>query len=162
MGVAEVSTVLWRERELLEVLLFKLEEEQLVLATGRSRWLARAAREVEVVLSEIRRMELVRAIEVDALATELGLPASPSLSLLADAVEEPWSDILLDHHAAFMAATEEISSMAKANTELLSAGYRAACEALLAVGGDDGPDTYTSHGTTAHGGRRPITLDQAI
>src|SRR6185437_6213480 len=29
MGLAEVSDILWRERELLDVLLFKLEEEQL-------------------------------------------------------------------------------------------------------------------------------------
>src|SRR6185312_11388804 len=78
MGVSEVSTILWRQRELLEMLLFKLEEEQLVLATGRTRWLARSAREVEVVLAEIRRTELLRAVEVESLATELGLQPGPS------------------------------------------------------------------------------------
>src|SRR4051794_3152225 len=73
MGLAEVSTILWRERELLELLLFKLEEEQLVLAGGRTRWLARATREVEVVLAEIRRTELARATEVDAVSIALGI-----------------------------------------------------------------------------------------
>ena len=50
MSLTEVSSILWRERELLELLLFKLEEEQLLLAAGRSRWLGHATREVEMVL----------------------------------------------------------------------------------------------------------------
>ena len=37
MGLAELSSILWRERDMLELLLFKLEEEQLVLAAGRTR-----------------------------------------------------------------------------------------------------------------------------
>ena len=36
----DLSLILWRERELLETLLYKLEMEQLVLASGSSRWLA--------------------------------------------------------------------------------------------------------------------------
>ena len=43
MSMEDLSSVLWRERELLETLLFKLEIEQLVLASGRTRWLAPAA-----------------------------------------------------------------------------------------------------------------------
>ena len=39
-----LSLILWRERDLLETLLFKLEEEQLLLANGRTRWLMRAHR----------------------------------------------------------------------------------------------------------------------
>ena len=48
MALADFCRILWRERELLELLLFKLEEEQLVLASGRGRWLAHATHEVEV------------------------------------------------------------------------------------------------------------------
>src|SRR5438270_5256883 len=64
MGLAEVSNILWQERQLMELLLFKLEEEQLVLASGRSRWLNHATREVEMVLEEIKRAEVARAVEV--------------------------------------------------------------------------------------------------
>ncbi len=39
MSFDELSAVLWRERELLETLLFKLEAEELIIASGRSRWL---------------------------------------------------------------------------------------------------------------------------
>ena len=68
MGVAELSAVLWRERQLLELLLFKLEEEQLVLSSGRTRWLGHATREVEQVLDQIRTAELGRSMEADATA----------------------------------------------------------------------------------------------
>ena len=54
MALSDVSNILWRERQLLELLVFKLEEEQLVLAAGRTRWLAHATREVENVLGEIQ------------------------------------------------------------------------------------------------------------
>ena len=74
MGLNELSTALWRERELLEMLLFKLEEEELVLTSGRTRWLGRASREVESVLDQIRGVELGRAIEADDAAREVGIP----------------------------------------------------------------------------------------
>lgn len=54
MGLAQVSNLLHRERQLLESLLFKLEEEQLLLAGRKSRWLAMASREVEAVLEAVR------------------------------------------------------------------------------------------------------------
>jgi len=47
MSLSDVSNILWRERQLLELLVFKLEEEQLVLAAGRNKWLTHATREVE-------------------------------------------------------------------------------------------------------------------
>jgi len=53
MGLSEVSSILWRERQLLELLLFKLEEEQLLLAAGRTRWLPHATREVDRVLAQL-------------------------------------------------------------------------------------------------------------
>ena len=40
MSLSEVSNILWRERRLLELLVFKLEEEQLMLASGRSHTLS--------------------------------------------------------------------------------------------------------------------------
>ena len=37
MSANDLSNLLWRERELLELLVFKLEEEQLLLVAGRAR-----------------------------------------------------------------------------------------------------------------------------
>ncbi len=160
MGMAEVTSTLWRERELLDLLLFKLEEEQLILASGRTRWLARATREVEAVLEEVRRAELLRAVQVDEAAVELGLPPGPSLQALATAASEPWATILREHREAFLTATAEIQAMAQANRELLTTGARAAREALLSL--TDGADTYTPAGTTVASGRYHRLVDEAI
>lgn len=160
MSLAALSSTLWRERELLDMLLFKLEEEHLVLASARSRWLARATKEVEVVLEEIRRSELLRAVQVDAAAAELGLPPGPSLRVLAEAADEPWRTLLLDHRQAFLTATAEIQAMAENNRELLATGFRATREALLSIG--DSTETYTASGAPVAMGRVSRLVDEAI
>src|SRR5947208_4817639 len=93
MALSDVSNILWRERQLLELLVFKLEEEQLVLAAGRSRWLAYATREVENVLAEIKRMELERAVQVADAGRALGLSGSPTLRELSSLTPAPWGGI---------------------------------------------------------------------
>jgi len=160
MGLAEVANILWREREALELLLFKLEEEQLVLAAGRGRWLAHATREVELVLDRIRQTELLRATEVDAVAGELGLAPNPSLSALADAAGPPWADLLRDHRIAFLALTAEITALAEANRDLLTVGQRAAREAMLTVTG--AVETYGRRGATVSVLPAPRLVDEAM
>ena len=145
MGLSEVSNILWQERQLLELLLFKLEEEQLVLASGRSRWLNHATREVEMVLEEIKRAEIARAIEVDAAAAELGLPGGPSLRQLSEAADGPWKSILDQHRRAFLTITQEILALAQVNRDLLTRGQRATHEALAWLGDSD-PAVYSPAG----------------
>ena len=161
MGPQALSAILWRERELLEMLLFKLEEEQLLLASNRSRWLAHATREVEVVLEQIRQTEVARAVYSQAVAVELGLSPDAALGELADAAPEPWSDLLHQHRRFFLSLTSEISAMAEANRDLLTAGQRAARETMLAFAGT--VETYGRQGQTVTGGvRRPSLVDEAI
>ena len=159
MSMEDLSAVLWRERELLETLLFKLEVEQLVLATGRTRWLAPAAREIEEVLDAIRETELLRAVEADALALELGLAPNPSLQDIADRSDEPWRSIWLDHRESFRTVTAEITSMAENNRELLTSGYQAAQATLASL--SEPPSTYGADGT-AVSHRRTSLVDRSI
>jgi hypothetical protein len=162
MSLTEVSSILWRERELLELLLFKLEEEQLLLAAGRSRWLGHATREVEMVLEEIRRAELGRAVEVEAIAVSLGLAPDVSLRELAEQAPAPWDDILREHRNAFLAASQEISALAQANKELLTTGFRAARETLMSLGGEAEVTTYAPNGQSVQRTRGPRLLNEAI
>jgi len=151
VALDEVSNILWRERHLLELLLFKLEEEQLVLAAGRARLLAHATREVELVLEEIQRAEVERALLVDALAAELGLPPGPSLRQLADAVDEPWKSVFAFHRQGFLDATEAIVALAGANRDLLARGAQAAQEALRAMAPIDTADAVEAEAYSATG-----------
>ncbi len=162
MSLTEVSSILWRERELLELLLFKLEEEQLLLAAGRSRWPGHATREVEMFLDEIRRAELGRAVEVEAVAATLGLGSGVSLRELAEHAPAPWDDILREHRNAFLSASQEITALAKANRDLLTAGFRAARETLLSLGGEPEVATYSPDGQSVQRARGPRLLNEAI
>lgn len=160
MGLADLSSILWREREMLELLLFKLDEEQLVLAANRTRWLSHATREVEVLLDQIRKTEIIRAAEVEAVGVELGLAPNPSLSHLAEAAPVPWNDLLRQHRIAFMTLTAEIQALASSNKELLTAGQRAVRESVLAMAGS--VETYGRHGEHVASGARTRLVDEAI
>jgi hypothetical protein len=131
--VEKLSQILWRERDLLDALLFKLEMEQLVLGSGRTRWLARAAREVELILELMRETELLRSVAADEAAASIGLTTNPSLRALAEAVDEPWRSILLEHREAFEQVSREVTALAETNRELLTTGLRSARETLLSL-----------------------------
>ncbi len=136
LGLNELSTVLWRERELLESLLFKLEEEEFVLASGRARWVGRATREVEAVLDQVRGIELERAVEADDAAREVGLTPGASLQELARAAPTPWNDLLRSHHVALTDITSQIDALAHSNRDALVQSMRATQDALLGFHSD--------------------------
>jgi hypothetical protein len=157
----DLSLILWRERELLDTLLYKLEIEQLVLAAGKSRWLSSAAREVETILDAIRETELLRAVAADEAAARIGLTSNPSLRSLAEAVNEPWKSILLDHREAFLGYTRDIAEIAATNRELLTAGQQAARDMFLGLA--DQADGYAHDGrAVVVDERRSRLLDQSI
>ena len=111
MSLQALSSVLWRERQLLELLLFKLEEEQLLLTSGKTRWLGHATREVENVLEQIREVELGRSVESDAVARLHGLEPGRSLHELSEAVPAPWDDLLRTHRQAFLDITHQLDML---------------------------------------------------
>jgi hypothetical protein len=148
MSLSDVSNILWRERQLLELLLFKLEEEQMILASGRSRWLAHATREVETVLAEIKRLELERSVALEGASQELGLAEAPTLKRLSQLVTGPWRRIFEDHRTALLELSHEIDTLAQTNRDLLGRGHQATREALRALG-DTPPDTYSADGVAA-------------
>ncbi|WP_128221664.1 flagellar protein FlgN [Nocardioides yefusunii] len=156
----KLSQVLWRERELLDALLYKLEVEQLVMATGRTRWLLRAAQDVQRLIDVLKETEMLRAVVSDEVAASLGVPANPSLQALIDAAPEPWASILSDHRDAFLRITADLTATADANRELITAGIRSARETLLNL--TEGTDGYSADGSAVTGLTRTPLLDQSL
>ncbi|MGQ7350703.1 flagellar export chaperone FlgN [Quadrisphaera oryzae] len=146
VGVAEVSNVLWREREQLELLLFKLEEERLILLSGNTRWVAHASHEVQLLVEQLRETELLRSMEVDAYAASVGMPPSSSLKDLAVASDGPWASILTSHRDALLELTGEIARVSAHNREVLAINARATRETLLNLTGT--LETYAPTGRT--------------
>lgn len=142
------------------MLLYKLDVESLVLAAGRTRWLGTATHEVELVIEHVQQAELLRAIEVDELAAELGLEPAPTLAALIDALEEPWRDVFVQHRQALVAIAAEIEGAVRTNKQLLKSGQRAVHEALRIVTNASG--LYRPDGTVASVGGHIRMVDEAM
>lgn len=159
----KLSLILWRERELLTLLAFRLEMEHLVLLHGRSWWLDETTRDIDSVLAELRATEVLRAVAADEVAAELGLDPNPSLATLADSAPDPWATILDDHRTAILAATAEIADASEAARELLTSGHRSIRETLLAVaGGTDGAEVYAADGRAVVGAGARRLVDRSL
>src|SRR3954471_8616980 len=148
-----LSTLLWREQELLDLLLFKAEEKQYLIVTGKTRWLARIAHEIEVVLDQLRTLEVERSAATEAIAARLGLPANPSLKQVAEAAPAPWDDLFAKHHEALLVLVTELRSLSDANRELIEGGLAAIGDALMQVR-TPSAGTYDSTGRHDDGSHR--------
>jgi len=154
-----LSTLLWREQELLDLLLFKAEEKQYLILTGKTRWLARIAHEIEVVLDQLRTLEVERAAATEAIAVTLGIGSNPSLRQVAEAAPAPWNDLFAKHHEALLVLVTDLRSLSGTNRDLIEGGLSAIGDALLQVKTPTA-GTYGATGRSTDGGpHRAVTLD---
>ncbi|WP_448614115.1 flagellar protein FlgN [Modestobacter sp. URMC 112] len=161
MDHQHLSTLLWREHELLDLLLFKAEEKQYLILTGKTRWLARIAHEIEVVLEQLRTLEVERAAATEQIGIRLGLAGNPSLRQLAEAAPAPWSELYVRHQESLLTLVTELRALSDANKELIEGGLNAIGDALLSVRVNSG-GTYTQAGRRSGNAYRPVTLDGAM
>ena len=134
MSLQAFSDVLFQERRLLELLLFKLDEEQLVLQSERTRWLALASREVETVLDELNKIELARSVAFASIASDLGLGDDATLVSVVAAVDSPWDSVFAAHHKELTTLMAEVIDSAASSKTLLREGYDTIRQALEATG----------------------------
>nr|WP_157345729.1 flagellar protein FlgN [Nocardioides sp. MAH-18] len=155
-----MTWVLWRERELLEALLYRLDVEALVMSSGRTRWLTNAARDVDDAVEALREVEILRAIAADEAAEAVGLAPNAGLGELIAVAEEPWVGILTEHRDTFLTLVEEISRVAQSNRALIVAGLRATQDTLLGI--DRSASTYTAAGSVDRGQSRSTVVDWSL
>jgi flagellar biosynthesis/type III secretory pathway chaperone len=160
MSLIETSNILWRQRELLSMLLFKLDAESMILTAGRTRWLGSATYEVEMVLEQVQANELLRATAFDHVAAEFGLPVGASLSDLVAVLDDPWRETFGEHRRALIGLSAEIDAAARSNRELLTSGQRATQEALRVVSGATG--LYGPDGALAAVNSGARLIDEAV
>jgi len=158
MGASELSALLWQERELLDLLEYRLEVQRALLTVGESRWAQRAADDIEAATGQLRRLNLARDIEVQATAEAWGIPAeSPSLRdiIAAAPPDGPWSEIFTAHLRAMLASVERIGASRDENGRMLREALRHTQESLAGTGHRAG--LYTASGA-AESGARPALL----
>ncbi|MGY6500880.1 MAG: flagellar protein FlgN [Acidimicrobiales bacterium] len=158
--LSTLSQTLWRQRALVETLLYRLELQQMVLASGRTRWIDLSARDVENAIDDVRAEELMRATSVAAAAPLLNLPETASLSDLAEAAGDPWDQILRDHQSAFLSLIASVEDVSRDNREMLHHGLSETQDFLSRVTDvPRGLDGYSVEGTGTKAVAKPTLVD---
>lgn len=152
-----VASILERERDLLELLLFKLVETRLILESGELRFLSRATGEVDRARTRCREVDLMRAATVAQHAPEA------TLRDLASGSVEPWPGILRDHHDVLAPLVAEIELTAHQNAAAAQAGLDRLQPARVLAGGgiDDDADDAAELRRLAHGAALTSVLGTA-
>lgn len=156
-----LATLCWRQRELLDLLLFKAGFKQYVVMTDQMRWLPRIGTEIEQVLTDLNALEGERLALVEQIVAEQNLPTpSPSLREIAEAVGDPWGTVLMQHHEALLLAVTEIRALSETNRDLIERGMSAVREALAIPHAPTG--TYTATGQSETSTQRAVALDGVL
>jgi hypothetical protein len=92
----ELSGLLWRERDVLDLVVTRLED---------------GSEDTHALLRSISSLELHRAITAREAALELGISGDASLDDIAAAAPREWSSILMGHARALRALTGEIARL---------------------------------------------------
>jgi hypothetical protein len=157
MGMNALVACLFEESEALEHLAFKLEQEKLVLIAGKPRLLARNSVEFEQAVKALDGVSRRREQLVVAAAAEVGLPASTTLSALADAAQdEDERRVLGERRQVMRGQVARISDLCASNRAILARNLAATTDALALLG--DSP-SYTAMATTTVGAPRSHMLD---
>ena len=160
MGPEELTALLWRERELLDLLLFKLEEEHLILQAGKAKWLDHATTEVDHVLGRLRSASLERTVVASTVALAWGLPENAGLRDLAGAAGAgPWAEILTAHLAALTSQVEQVRVLRDTNMQFLQQGLQSAQETMAGLAPEAGTYDHLGHTRQEPGSR---LLDESV
>jgi hypothetical protein len=97
-SLAELSGLLWRERDVLEQLVeaLRVDDEPI---------------ESDGLLRSISSLELHRAITAREVALELGLDGEPTLQDLVERTEGEWVGVLAAHRRALQELADEVRSL---------------------------------------------------
>lgn len=107
----DLVAVVTREQELLELLLYRAEAHQRVLACEGTRWIAEVLHEVEDVITELQAVELARSLQVSG----MHLPPEAAWQVVAAAYPQPVADRL---RAVAAAAAEAFTAAGHAVRQL--------------------------------------------
>lgn len=150
MAATDLSMQLLRQRELLELMLFKLEELEMLVTTGRTRWVQHATSEVERVAKALASGAILRDTMFVDVATQWGAPEATTLRELVEiAPTEAWREVMGSHHAVMTGLAGEIAQKRNAVNQHLRTALRVTQETIAGLGEPTGE--YAASGALVGG-----------
>jgi hypothetical protein len=155
----ELASLLTRERQLLEVLLFRLETLRHFLAADEPQFVEWASTEVEQAGSLLRETEVLRAAEVARLAEERNLSIDDlSLRRLGELPDEPYAEAFANLRSAFLDLTGRIEPLVSSIRSLATRNRDDVARMLdFIVGRKTPPSTFYGPDTDR---RRPAAVSR--
>ena len=136
----------------MELLLFKLQQEHLMLAAGQDRWLQHATAEVNLVMEQLHQVSGTRTAMASSLALSCGLDSDVTLAQLAAAAPVEWSAMLADQRLQLRELLGQVEQVARTNREILASRLSVARDALAMLG--EAPAVgYDQYGQNAYAAR---------
>lgn len=121
--LAELSAHLWELRESFDLLVYRCEVQELVLAAGRADSLPRAVAEVESALTAVQAQNPQVAKVLQEAAWELGIDDDgPGLRDVLDGVPDEWRTPIGDHLAALETMQDRITRSVAVSAEIAARG----------------------------------------
>ena len=153
--------VLNRECELLDHLVFKLHEAELLTAAGETRFLMFMADEIDGVAGDLGAVEVARAVLVADLTDALDLDDDASLLELADHADANTAGPLLDARSRLLNLMEELDEASGGATEVVGDRLDEVTAALSRVEqGLAGASAYDGFGSGASTAVAPAQFDE--
>jgi hypothetical protein len=154
----DLSACLWEERAAVERLAFRLEQENLVLVSGRQRLLPQSTAELTAASAAVDEIERRRVDLVRRFGEELRLGPNATLESIADAMDGPCAEALRGHRTALRALVGVVADLVDRNRELIARGLAATTDALALVGAAP-PGAYDATGAARSGAFGAMVLD---
>ncbi|UUT36049.1 flagellar protein FlgN [Microbacterium elymi] len=114
MGTNELSMRLWHERELLEMLLFKLEVQAAAWPPETVAGCISPRTRSSRCWTGLRTTGIARVVDAATVAEEWGAPEGATLrELVEHAPTDPWRDVFTDHLRVLTQLVAEIGQLAR-------------------------------------------------
>lgn len=150
-----------REVRLLERLVFKLTETELLTSAGEARFMGLILDEVDDVSTDLGGIEVARAMLVADLANALGVPEDVSLQELVAYAPADTAPMLNELRERMIAAAQDLEQVAAGGSETSQLQLRRVSGALERLQpGLTGAAAYDEFGTQSVESPVPTTFDQ--
>jgi hypothetical protein len=140
---------------------FKLEQEQILLATNRSAWMGEATVELDEAVREFAQSEWVFRETLGQAAATFGVAPESTLREVAGIVEQPWDFIFSEGAEELRDQVAAIESHKGMLRELLTRNYMAVSAALDVLGVSP-PNGYDAYGGMTGSPTRAMLFNQRI
>jgi hypothetical protein len=155
----ELSALVWDLRQHLEVLVYRLEVQQLLLAASRTTHVARAIADVEETTALIASLETDLARAAAASAKLHDVEPLTTLESLAEVCDQEHGFSLKDHRTALVTLGSQVEELVRSNKDLARKVMQAR-EVISTLAPQ--ADTYSATGAPAQTTRPALKLNRTV